>query len=108
MRLELNGLARRLKTKYPDEPWHSAGPAQHRFWWVGQTRAWEELLAEWEAGELSEVRPRGERAYPHAGLWAINDWAIERGEARQRDLIGMTAETDLQSDDWGKRLLSQD
>eukprot|EP01052_Picozoa_sp_SAG31_P001934 SAG31_NODE_65_length_28565_cov_8.402914_15_plen_62_part_00 len=55
--------------------------------WLGRTRAWDAILEEWQAGELGVVTPRGDAMFAFGGLRSINDWAIERGEQRQRELV---------------------
>eukprot|EP01052_Picozoa_sp_SAG31_P063586 SAG31_NODE_22508_length_524_cov_0.842353_1_plen_157_part_01 len=82
----------RLKEKFPVEGWHLHAPTLFREAWLGYTRAWMSVLAEWDADEFSASQPRGDAAFPLHGLESITDWGTRRGEARQRELIGMTAE----------------
>ena len=62
------------------------------------------MLAEWDAGELGIVQPRGQSRWPLAGLRMLNGWSIMQGEARQRDLVGMTAEAELHHEVFANRL----
>ena len=87
-----DAIVQRLKTKYPDEAWQFLPPSLYRSGWVAYTWGWEAVLAEWDAGELGTMQPGGCRRWPMAGFRGINRWSTERGEARQRELIGMTAE----------------
>eukprot|EP01052_Picozoa_sp_SAG31_P015247 SAG31_NODE_975_length_10623_cov_7.244964_6_plen_108_part_00 len=104
-RLTHGGLLRRLKAEYPEESWQLQEPSL--FWniWIAYTRAWEALLAEWDAGELGTVQPHGRGSWPFAALPSVNRWSIRRGEARQRELVGMTTEAELPAEGWGDRVL---
>ena len=73
---------------------------------MGYTRSFEEVIAEWDTGELGTVLPRGHTRYPYGGLQALNDWSIKRGETRQRELVGMTAEVEIPKEAFGDRMLS--
>ena len=55
--------------------------------WYGRKCAWEALVAEWEGGDVSVVSPPG-AFLPLAGMKAINEYAIMRGQELQRELIG--------------------
>ena len=99
-------LLRRLKARYPRESWHLLPPSCFQEAWVGYTRSFEEVIAEWDAGELGTVLPRGHSRLPYFGLVALNDWSIKRGEARQRELVGMTAEVEIPKEAWGDRMRS--
>jgi hypothetical protein len=62
--------------------------------WVAYALSWSGVLADWnEVEKFSVVRP----AYPmpFAGLTQAMNWSRERGEAKQRELIGMTAEAEI-------------
>eukprot|EP01052_Picozoa_sp_SAG31_P037438 SAG31_NODE_4834_length_2918_cov_1.628946_2_plen_108_part_00 len=97
----------RLKAKYPQESWDVLDASI--FWptWLAYTRSWEAVLAEWDAGELGTLRPCGQTRWPFAGLRRLNDWSITRGEARQRELVGMTAEVELPEIAFGDRVQSK-
>lgn len=95
----------RLNANHPRENWNKQPSILYRYYWFGQTRAWESMLAEWDADELEAVQPRGQNGFPYAGFSSINDWAIKRGEARQRELIGMTAEAELPAEGFQDRIV---
>ena len=58
--------------------------------WVTYTLAFEGVLAQWEAGNFDQIRPAG--AVPLLlGLGAAMSWSLKRGEAKQTELVGMTA-----------------
>eukprot|EP01052_Picozoa_sp_SAG31_P010364 SAG31_NODE_567_length_14028_cov_4.022328_3_plen_109_part_00 len=97
---------RRLQAKFPADAWHILVPAFYRHCWLAYTRMWHALVAEWDAGEVATVQPCGAMLYPIGGLRSVNDWSIKRGETRQRELIGMTAEVEVPTDTWAERLLS--
>ena len=99
-------LPRRLQARYPREAWNLLPPSCFQDAWVAYTRSFEEVIAEWDTGELGTVLPRGHSRLPWAGLRALNDWSIKRGEARQRELVGMTAEVEIPKEAWGDRMLS--
>lgn len=75
--------------------------------WISRTRAWKAILAEWEAGEHLNCVPRGDSSIAWAGLESLISWAINRGEARQRELIGMTAEQELPTEELSDRLIGK-
>eukprot|EP01052_Picozoa_sp_SAG31_P022755 SAG31_NODE_1828_length_7159_cov_58.418980_5_plen_704_part_00 len=78
-----------MSLKFPEGYWNTNPTRYYREFWYATTHAWEALVAEWESGDVSAFRPHGSAAFmPFAGVKAINDWAIARGEQRQRELIG--------------------
>eukprot|EP01052_Picozoa_sp_SAG31_P033127 SAG31_NODE_3706_length_3971_cov_7.584969_3_plen_279_part_00 len=101
-------LLRRLKARYPTagRMWNLLSPSSFQEAWVGYTRSFEEVIAEWDSGELGTVLPRGHSRLPWDGLRALNDWSIKRGETRQRELVGMTVEVEIPKEAWGDRMLS--
>eukprot|EP01052_Picozoa_sp_SAG31_P024806 SAG31_NODE_2135_length_6364_cov_4.367438_3_plen_154_part_00 len=99
-------LLRRLKARYPREIWHLMSPSAFQEAWVSYTRSFEEVIAEWDTGELGTVLPRGHSRLALGGLRALNDWSIKRGETRQRELVGMTAEVEIPKEAYGDRMLS--
>eukprot|EP01052_Picozoa_sp_SAG31_P038128 SAG31_NODE_5037_length_2783_cov_49.453800_1_plen_134_part_00 len=60
---------------------------------VAYTAAWERILDEWSAEVFTIVRP----AHPFAGtgLQRCMDWSYTRGQTKQAELIGMTADNEL-------------
>ena len=97
-------LLRRLQARYPREGWHLLPPSSFQEAFVGYTRSFEEVIAEWDTGELGTVLPRGHSRLPWSGFQALNDWSIKRGEARQRELVGMTAEVEIPKEAWGDQI----
>eukprot|EP01052_Picozoa_sp_SAG31_P005860 SAG31_NODE_264_length_18835_cov_7.543553_11_plen_82_part_00 len=73
---------------------------------MAYTRSFEEVIAEWDTGELGTALPRGHSRLPWGGLGALNNWSIKRGETRQRELVGMTAEVEIPKEAYGDRMLS--
>ena len=57
--------------------------------WGGYTLSFERVLAQWEAGNFDQIRPAEAQAY--GGLYVAIMWSRARGEAKQRELVGMTA-----------------
>ena len=57
---------------------------------VSYVRAWDRVLAEWDAGKLEVLYPPS-HMMPYFGLVKLNTWSKERGEAKQHDLIGMSS-----------------
>eukprot|EP01052_Picozoa_sp_SAG31_P084187 SAG31_NODE_44462_length_262_cov_1.552147_1_plen_77_part_01 len=48
-------LLRRLQARYPRELWHLNAPSSFQEAWVAYTRSFEEVIAEWDTGELGTV-----------------------------------------------------
>ena len=57
---------------------------------VAYARAWDRVLAEWDAGRLDVLYPPN-HMMPFLGLRKFNNWSTERGEAKQEELIGMSS-----------------
>ena len=57
---------------------------------VGYARAWDRVLAEWDAGQLEVLYPP-QHMMPFMGLQKFIIWSRERGEAKQHELIGMSS-----------------
>eukprot|EP01052_Picozoa_sp_SAG31_P041880 SAG31_NODE_6476_length_2003_cov_2.075630_2_plen_255_part_00 len=77
-----------LMEQFPTEPWHRLPPSLYRALWLAETTTLESLVAQWDSGDVSVVRPPGATLFPPQGLRKTNDWAIAKGEERQRELIG--------------------
>ena len=80
-------VARAMKDEREWRPSNIDGSDPTRFYreyWWGRTRAWEALVAEWEGGDVSVVSPPGAHL-PLAGMKAINEYAIVRGQGLQRE-----------------------
>eukprot|EP01051_Picozoa_sp_SAG22_P007941 SAG22_NODE_577_length_8975_cov_12.406827_14_plen_221_part_00 len=57
---------------------------------VAYARAWDRVLAEWDAGRLEVLFPPN-HMMPFSGLHKLNTWSREQGEAKQHELIGMSS-----------------
>ena len=57
---------------------------------VVYARAWDRVLAEWDAGRLDVLFPP-HHMMPWSGLAKWNVWSRERGETKQEELIGMSS-----------------
>ena len=62
--------------------------------WVAYAMSWGHVLAEWEEAENFAVS-RPAYPIPVGGLSQAIGWSRTRGEAAQQELIGMTAEDEL-------------
>jgi hypothetical protein len=82
-----------LAEQFPDVPWSARSNASFGEQWTGYARSWGRVLAQWDAENFTIVRPAG--PMPFAGLQRAIDWSRTRGEAKQRELIGMTAEAEV-------------
>lgn len=83
-----------LAKQFPQMPWHTISNSFFAFMWLSYTISWHRVLAEWEEAEnFAVVRP----AYPipFGGLRQAIGWSRMRGEAAQKELIGMTAEAEV-------------
>ena len=69
--------------------WPLLGNSFFAQYWVSYTLSFEGVLAQWEAGNFDQTRPAV--ALPLGGLRAAIKWSRERGEAKQRELVDMTA-----------------
>jgi hypothetical protein len=80
--------------KYPKMPWHTLPNNFFANFWNAYTVAWDHVLAEWEGAEnFAVLRPA--YSIPYGGLRQAIAWSRSRGEAAQRELIGMTAEVEI-------------
>ena len=61
-------------------------------------------MAKWDLGQLDTMMPSGGALFPLGGLTIINNWALARGEGRQRELIGFDVLRRLRFDSQSKRL----
>ena len=57
---------------------------------VGYARAWDGVLAEWDAGRLDVLFPPC-HMMPYLAMFKLNTWSKERGETKQHELIGMSS-----------------
>eukprot|EP01052_Picozoa_sp_SAG31_P024105 SAG31_NODE_2027_length_6639_cov_10.777676_8_plen_353_part_00 len=77
-----------LKTKFPAETWGLFPASVYLYEWLFRTQQWEALVSAWDAGHLDTIMPAVGVHFPLGGLTSINNWALARGEGRQRELIG--------------------
>ena len=82
-----------LAEQFPDVPWYARSNGQFGEQWAGYALSWDRVLAEWDAEKFTILHPAGHMAY--GGLHRAIGWSRTRGEAKQRELIGMTAEAEL-------------
>ena len=83
-----------LAEKFPKMPWHTLPNNFFANFWNAYTVAWEYVLAEWkEAENFAVLRPA--YSIPYGGLRQAIGWSRSRGEAAQRELIGMTAKVEV-------------
>ena len=57
---------------------------------VVYARAWDGVLAEWDAGRLDVLFPPC-HMMPFLAMMKLNNWSKERGETKQHELIGMSS-----------------
>ena len=57
---------------------------------VAYARAWDRVVAEWDAGRLDVLYPPN-HMMPFMAMYKFNNWSKERGEAKQEALIGMSS-----------------
>ena len=57
---------------------------------IAYARAWDRVLAEWDAGRLDVLYPPS-NMMPFSAMHKFNLWSKERGEAKQQELIGMSS-----------------
>ena len=73
-------------------PGHSKGdfPSNIPGSTVAYARAWDRVLAGWDAGRLDVLYPPS-HMMPWSALSKFNTWSRQRGEAKQEELIGMSS-----------------
>ena len=83
-----------LAEQFPEIAWAFLRGSVFGEMWLGYARGWDRVLAEWdEAENFAVVRPT--LPMPFGGLSRAMAWSRERGEAKQQELIGMTAEAEV-------------
>ena len=75
--------------EFPAVSWHVLQNSWFAQQWVSYTLSFEGVLAQWETGNFDQIRPAG--ALPLGGLMSAKKWSRKRGEAKQSELVGMTA-----------------
>jgi hypothetical protein len=94
-----------LTKKFPQVPWHTMPNYYFAFYWITYAMSWNRILAEWEEAENFAVL-RTAYPIPFGGLRQAIAWSRTRGEAAQKDLIGMTAEAEVDMSYFSSRVIS--
>jgi hypothetical protein len=85
-----------LAKKFPQIPWRGNANNLFATMWIAYAISWDRVLAEWkEAENFAVVRPTCGQPAAVAGLSQAIAWSRTRGEAAQKELIGMTAEAEV-------------
>ena len=85
-----------LAEKFPKMNWQAMTNNVFARMWVACAMEWGRVLAEWEEAEnFAVIRPS--HPIPIGGLLDAIGWSRKRGEAAQKELIGMTAESEVVS-----------
>eukprot|EP01052_Picozoa_sp_SAG31_P009623 SAG31_NODE_510_length_14725_cov_2.829482_3_plen_330_part_00 len=89
-----------LQGKFPILPWRTLPNYQFLGQWIAVTNAFEAIVTQWEDGAFDVVSPIF--VLPLNGLILTVDWSRARGESIRRELIGMTAESQVNHQVWEK------
>eukprot|EP01052_Picozoa_sp_SAG31_P010379 SAG31_NODE_567_length_14028_cov_4.022328_18_plen_593_part_00 len=57
---------------------------------IAYARAWDRVLAQWDVGRFDMLFPPN-HMMPYLGIYRVIAWSRARGEAKQQELIGMSA-----------------
>ena len=82
-----------LEKTYPDISWRSYTNSLFVQFLYEYTLSFERILVEWSNGSFKSVRPG--MAQPIGAINRTLVWSRERAEAKQAELIGMTAVNDI-------------
>ena len=82
-----------LEKMYPEVGWRNVTNSFFVHAWYAYTLSFEQILSEWSGGVYRSVRPGS--GQPLASMLRTLTWAQERAEAKQAELIGMTAVAEL-------------
>ena len=82
-----------LEKTYPEVGWRAVTNSFFVHSWYAYTLSFEQILSEWSDGVYRSVRPGS--GQPLASMLRTLTWAQERAEAKQAELIGMTAVAEL-------------
>ena len=82
-----------LAEQFPETLWSTRPNSSFGEQWAGYVVSWDRVMAEWEAEKFTALHPAG--SMPFGGLVHTIDWSRKRGEAKQQELIGMTAEAEV-------------
>ena len=83
-----------LFAQFPSFYWRTSPNNVFAIMWLAYTTSFERVLAQWEEGDWHETRPAG-IAQPASGLMQSILWSERCAERKQSELIGMTAEAEL-------------
>eukprot|EP01052_Picozoa_sp_SAG31_P041046 SAG31_NODE_6113_length_2165_cov_8.036302_2_plen_189_part_00 len=87
-----------LEAKFPHEYWKLVTAEMFCHFWIARASSWQAVIREWDSSDFGTVVPRGNDWFPFGGLHGVIDWATNRSQSRQRELIGMTAATEVPVD----------
>ena len=83
-----------LFAQFPSFYWPTFANSIFAELWLAYTTSFERVLAQWEEGDWHETRPAG-LAQPTSGLYQTIKWSEQCAERKQSELIGMTAEAEV-------------
>ena len=78
-----------LEHTYPKMPWKNHSNTSFVEHWYAYSQSFERVLSEWSNGNFSSSRPGFPQ--PIGSMVRTLKWSQERAEAKQAELIGMTA-----------------
>eukprot|EP01052_Picozoa_sp_SAG31_P027916 SAG31_NODE_2651_length_5296_cov_2.101770_7_plen_335_part_00 len=87
-----------LQDKFKILPWYSLSNSFFLREWIGYTDAFENVVVGWQEGDFAQICP--DFGVPILGLMATINWAETRGESLRRELIGMTAQAEVDLKHW--------
>ena len=82
-----------LEKTYPEMSWRNSTNSVFIQFSYEYTVSFERILSEWTNGNFKSIRPGV--AQPIGGMFRTVAWSQERAEAKQAELIGMTAVNEL-------------
>ena len=82
-----------LEKMYPDMSWRSSTNSIFIQFLYEYTVSFERILSEWSTGNFKSVRPG--MAQPIGGMIRTVAWSQDRAQAKQAELIGMTAVNEI-------------
>ena len=82
-----------LEKTYPEISWRAYTNSVFVQHWYAYTLSFERILVEWSTGNFKSVRPG--MAQPIGGMIRTVAWSQDRAQAKQAELIGMTAVNEI-------------
>jgi hypothetical protein len=79
-----------MKKTYPHMPWDVYDGSMFGSNWLSYARQWAAVQQMWAEGDHSTARPY--LLMPFGGLYGTMTWSAAAAQAKQRELIGMTAD----------------